>query len=96
MAHVTQTRNHFFAKRCSSTGKKTAYYCAQHNAAIDPYMFRSSCFSVLVFGHFWPQSYENTKILRNHCLHFAREDGQDGKKQKENHATEVTKISKTN
>ena len=32
------------------------------------------------------------KILRNLSLHFAR---QDGKKQKENHATKVTKISKT-
>ena len=34
------------------------------------------------------------KILRNLCLHFARQDGQDGKK-KENHITEVTKIQKT-
>ena len=33
-----------------------------------------------VFGHFWRQSYENTKILRNLCLHFARQDGQAGKK----------------
>ena len=38
---------------------------------------------------------EVTKILRNLCLHFARQDGQDGKKQKENHASEVTKIPKT-
>ena len=29
------------------------------------------------------------------CLHFARQDGQDGKKQKENHASKVTKIPKT-
>ena len=43
-------------------------------------MFRSSHFSFLVFGHFWGQSYENTKILRNLCLHFARQDRQDGKK----------------
>ena len=49
-------------------------------------MFRSSHFSVLVFGHFWRRSFENTKILRNLCLHFARQDGQDGKNQKENHA----------
>ena len=35
------------------------------------------------------------KILRNLCLHFARQDGQDGKKWKENHATKVTKIPKT-
>ena len=54
--------------------------------------FRSSHFSFLVFGHFWQQSYENTKVLRNLCLQFAR---QDGKKQKENHATKVTKIPKT-
>ena len=39
---------------------------------------------------------ENTKILRNLCLHFARAilHGQDGKKRKENHA-KVTKIPKT-
>ena len=35
------------------------------------------------------------KILHNLCLHFARQDGQDGKKWKENHATKVTKIPKT-
>jgi hypothetical protein len=28
-------------------------------------------------------------------LHFARQDEQDGKKQKENHATKVTKNQKT-
>ena len=54
-------------------------------------MFRSSHFSFLVFGHFWLRSYENTKILRNLCLHFAR---QDEKNWKENHATKVTKIPK--
>ena len=47
------------------------------------------------FGHFWIRSYENTKILYNLCLHFARQDGQDRKKRKENHATKVTKIPKT-
>ena len=57
-------------------------------------MFCSSHFSFLVFGHFWQRSYENTKILRNLCLHFARQDGQDGKNRKENHATKVTKIPK--
>ena len=52
-------------------------------------------FFVFGFGHFWGQSYENTKILRNLCLHFARQDGQDRKKkQKENHETKVTKIPK--
>ena len=35
-----------------------------------------------------------TKILRNLCLHLARQDGQDGKKRNENHATKVTKIPK--
>ena len=34
------------------------------------------------------------KILHNLCLHFARQDGQDGKKRKENHATKVTKNQK--
>ena len=55
-------------------------------------MFHSSHFSFLVFGHFWRLNYENTKILRNLCLHFAR---QDGKKRKENRATAMTKIPKT-
>ena len=45
-----------------------------------PLMFRSSHFWFLVFGHFWRWSYKNTKILGNLCLHFARQDGQDGKK----------------
>ena len=51
--------------------------------------------SFLVFGNFWEPSYKNTKILRNLCLHFARQDEQDRKKRKENHATKVTKIPKT-
>ena len=55
-------------------------------------LFHSSHFSFLVtFGN------EVTKILHNLCLHFAWQDGHDGKKtQKENHATKVTKIQKTN
>ena len=57
-------------------------------------MFRSFHFSILVFGHFWRQSYENRKILRNFCLHLARQDRQDEKKQKENHTIKVTKIPK--
>ena len=52
-------------------------------------MFRSFHFSFLVtFGN------ENMKILRNLCLHFARQDGQVGKKLKENHSSKVTKIPK--
>jgi len=43
-------------------------------------LFCSSFFSFLGFGHFCRWSYENTKILRNLCLHFARQDGQEGKK----------------
>ena len=35
------------------------------------------------------------KILRNLCLHFTRQDGQDRKKRKENQAIKVTKIPKT-
>ena len=49
---------------------------------------------VFFFGHFWRRSYENTKILRNLCLHFARLDGQDWKKWKENHETKMTIIPK--
>ena len=37
---------------------------------------------------------EVMKILHNLCLHLARQDGEDGKKRKENHATKVTKIPK--
>ena len=49
-------------------------------------MFRSSCFWFLVtFGD------EVTKILRNLCLHFARQYGQEGKKKER----KVTKIPKT-
>ena len=58
-------------------------------------LFRSSHFSFLVFGHFWRRNYENTKILHNLCLHFARQEGQDGKNRKENHASKVTLIPKT-
>ena len=43
----------------------------------------------LVFGHFVDKI---TKTLLNLCLHFAR---QDGKNQKENHETKITKIPKT-
>ena len=35
------------------------------------------------------------KILSNLCFHFAKQDWQNGKKWKENHATKVTKIPKT-
>ena len=51
--------------------------------------------SFLVFGHCWQQSYENTKMLHNLCLHFVRQNVQDRKKRKGNHATKVTKIPKT-
>ena len=52
-------------------------------------MFRSSHFWFLVtFGN------EITKMLHNLYLHFARQDGQEGKKWNGNHATKVTKIPK--
>ena len=56
-------------------------------------MFHSSHFSFFVFGHFWQRTYENMKILRGLCLHFASQDGGDRNKRKENNAT---KIPKTN
>ena len=31
----------------------------------------------LLVGHFWRRSYENTKILCNLCVHFARQDGKN-------------------
>ena len=55
-------------------------FFAPHNGAKNFLIFRSSHFWFLVFGHFWRQSHVNIKILRNLCLHFARQDGQDGKK----------------
>ena len=47
------------------------------------FFFIVSFIPFFVFGHFWRQSYKNTKILHNLCLHFARQDGQywkNGKK----------------
>ena len=53
-------------------------------------MFCSSHFWFLVtFGY---EVTKNMKILLNLGLHFARQDGQDRKKWKENHATKVTNI----
>ena len=52
-------------------------------------MFRwSHLWFVVTFGD------RVTKIIRNLCFHFARQDGQDGKNRKENHTTKVTKIPK--
>ena len=39
----------------------------------------------LVFGHFWQQSHEDTKMICNLCLHSAREDGQDKKTERKAH-----------
>ena len=47
---------------------------------VSTYLFHLSYFSYMVFGLFWQWSYENTKILGNLCLHFARQDGKNGKK----------------
>ena len=54
-------------------------------------MFRSSH----GFWSFLMRSYKIMKMLCNLCLHFARQDGQNRKKTKENHATKMTKIPKT-
>ena len=64
-----------------------------------PSFLKDICFVHPIF-RFWSWKlsvggYENAKILRNLCLHFARQDGRDRKKRKENHATKVTKIPKT-
>ena len=57
----------------------------------------SVCFvhPIFRFWFFVTFGNEDTKILRNLCLHFVKQDGQDGKKWKENHATKVTKLPKT-
>ena len=48
----------------------------------------------LVFGHFWQQSYENMKILRNLCLILQGKMGKTEKSWKENHEGKVTKYQK--
>ena len=59
-------------------------------------MFLSSHFSFLVFGHFWQQSYENTKIcLVNSVYILQGKMGKTEKEWEENHETKVTKIPKT-
>ena len=54
------------------------------------------CFVHPIFWFWFLVTFGNevTKILRNLCLPFARQDRQDGKKRKKNHATKVTKIPK--
>ena len=54
------------------------------------------CFIHTIFRFLVTFGDEVTKILCNLCLHFARQDGQDGKKWKENHTTKVTKKPKSN
>ena len=55
------------------------------------------CFVHSIFRSWFLVTFGNqvTKVLRNLCLHFAWQDGQDGKKLERNHATKVTKIPKT-
>ena len=57
-----------------------------------------SLFTFMIFVSFIPFSvfgfWSFTKILCNLWLHFARQDVQDRKKQKENHSTKVNKIPK--
>ena len=59
--------------------------------------FVSFCFVRPIFRFWFLVTFGDkvTKILSNLCLHFARQDGQDRKKWKENHATKVAKIPKT-
>ena len=58
-------------------------------------MFKSFVHPIFGFWFLVTFGNEATKILHNLCLHFAKHDGQDGKKQKENHTTKVIKIPKT-
>ena len=57
-------------------------------------IFWSFHFWFLVFGHFWQWIYENMKMLCNLCLHFARQDGQDGKNPKKITLLKWTKCQK--
>jgi hypothetical protein len=54
-------------------------------------MFRSSHFWFLVSGRFWRQSYKNTKMLRNLCLHLQSKMGKTEKRKENHHPTKVTK-----
>ena len=58
-------------------------------------MFRSSHFSFFGFWSLLATKLQKYELLRNLCLHFERQDGQDQKKRKENHITKVTKIPET-
>ena len=57
-------------------------------------MFCSSHFLFFVFGHSWRRIYENMKILLNLCLHFARQDAQDGKKRERKSRNESNQKAK--
>ena len=54
------------------------------------------CFVHPIFGFWFLVTFgdEVTKILLNLCSHFARQNGLDRKKWKENHPTKVTIIPK--
>ena len=55
------------------------------------------CFAHPIFQFWFLVTFrdEVNKILTNLCLYFGRQDGHEGKKRKENHAAEMTKILKT-
>ena len=56
--------------------------CKQYNIFMPFFSFNNICFVHPIF-RFWSllaRSYKNTKILHNLCIHFARQDGQAGKK----------------
>ena len=57
-------------RRISATQYQQQQYEQVHNCLFCSFFF--------VFSQFWRRSYKNMKILNNLCLHFARQDGQDG------------------
>ena len=64
---------------------------------IQSIFFANNCFIHPIFRFWFLVTFGDdvTKILHYLCLHFARQDGQDVKRQKENLATKVTKVPKT-
>ena len=54
----------------------------ENNDSQQPKEDGKKCFVHPIFRFWFLVTFgdEVTKILRNHCLHFARQDGQDGKK----------------
>ena len=66
-----------FAATVFLSTNSNEWHCEKFWIVFVDNFFVHPIFRFLVFGHFCQQSYKNTKILHNLCLHFARQGGQD-------------------